>query len=176
MMVLGIFLYVGAEVSVSSGVPIYLESEFGVDISTLGVLGAGLFFLTLTIGRFAGGIILNWMKPRNFLMITVILAVMGIIGLFFGIQTVSIISVILIGLSFANIFPLVFSITVDTMPERSNELSGLMVTAIVGGAILPLIMGVVADLTTSLIGFLVPLSAMLYITTIAFKVKRINNG
>ncbi|MDZ7723025.1 MAG: MFS transporter [candidate division KSB1 bacterium] len=175
MMVLGIFLYVGSEVSMSSGVPIYLESEFGVDISTLGVLGAGLFFLTLTIGRFAGGIILNWMKPANFLMLTVVLAVIGIIGLFFGVQTIAIISVILIGLSFANIFPLIFSITVDRMPERSNELSGLMVTAIVGGAVLPLLMGVLADLTNSLIGFLVPLAAMLYITTIALSVKRTNN-
>ena len=171
-MVLGIFLYVGAEVSMSSGVPIYLESEFGVDISTLGVLGAGLFFLMLTIGRFAGGIILNWMNPKKFLVLTVLLAVIGIAGLFVGVQSISIASVILIGLSFANIFPLIFSITVDAMPDRSNELSGLMVTAILGGAILPLIMGVVADLTSSLIGFLVPLAAMLYIAVIALSVKK----
>jgi fucose permease len=49
------------------------------------------------------------------------------------------------------------------MPERANELSGLMVSAIVGGAVLPPIMGLVADATSTLGSFLVPLAAMLYI-------------
>jgi fucose permease len=71
--------------------------------------------------------------------------------------------VVLVGLGFANIFPLVFSITIDRMPEHSNELSGLMVTAIVGGAIVPIIMGKVADLTNVLTGFVVPFVCLLYI-------------
>ena len=53
------------------------------------------------------------------------------------------------------------------MPSRANELSGLMVTAIVGGAILPPIMGFVADHSSMQVGFLVPLAAMVYITAIA---------
>ncbi|MCO6474881.1 MAG: MFS transporter, partial [Melioribacteraceae bacterium] len=83
-------------------------------------------------------------------------------------QTVAVISVILIGLGFANIFPIVFSITVDSMPEKSNELSGLMITAIVGGAFIPPIMGFVADSTSVLLGFLVPLVAVIYIAYTAF--------
>ena len=79
-------------------------------------------------------------------------------------QTVAVASFFLVGLGFANIFPLVFSIAVDAMPEHTNELSGLMVTAIVGGAILPPMMGLVADHTTVQLSFLVPLAAILYIT------------
>ena len=169
MMVIGIFIYVGAEVCMSSGIPLYLEDNFGVNIEKMGVLGTGLFFTTLMIGRFMGGVILNWLKPQKFFIITSILAVLGILGLFVGTATLAIISVIIIGLSFANIFPLIFSITVDHMPEKTNELSGLMVTAIVGGALLPPLMGFVQDQTTVSLGFVVPLLALVYVTWVAFK-------
>lgn len=163
LMVLAIFLYVGAEVCMSSGIPLYLEAQFGINIQELGLLGTGLFFTTLMIGRFLGGVILNWVSPQKFFVITSVVSLIAVLGLFLSNQTVAVISVILIGLGFANIFPLVFSITVDSMPEKSNELSGLMITAIVGGAFIPPIMGFVADSTSVLLGFLVPLTAVLYI-------------
>ena len=59
------------------------------------------------------------------------------------------------------------------MPERTNELSGLMVTAIVGGAILPLIMGKLADVSNITIGLLVPLAGMLYIAYVALRTVKI---
>ncbi len=169
MMVAGIFLYVGAEVCMSSGIPLYLEYNFGIDIVKFGVLGTGLFFTTLMIGRFLGGMILNWLKPEKFFMITSLLSIFGILGLFLGNQGIAILSVIIIGLGFANIFPLIFSITIERLPEKTNELSGLMVTAIVGGAFVPLLMGFLQDLTTISIGFLVPLAALVYIALLSFK-------
>ncbi|MCD4774189.1 MAG: MFS transporter, partial [Bacteroidales bacterium] len=141
-MVMAIFVYVGAEVSMSSGVPIFLKDQFGIDIKTLGVLGSGFFFLAILIGRFLGSIILSWMSAKRFFVLTSIISLAGFIGLFTGNQIIAIASIFIIGLGFANIFPLVFSITVDSMPERTNELSGLMVMAIVGGALIPLLMGV----------------------------------
>ena len=57
-----------------------------------------------------------------------------------------------------------FSIAVESQPQNTNELSGLMVTAIVGGAFLPPLMGLVARSSTVQLGFLVPLAAVLYIT------------
>jgi MFS transporter, FHS family, L-fucose permease len=168
VMVLGIFVYVGAEVSMSSGLPIYFKDQFGVDIQKIGLLSTGLFFLALMTGRFLGSVILTYISPRTFFIITCFLSIVGILGLFTGDRTIAYISAALIGLGFANIFPLIFSITVDSMPERSNELSGLMVTAIVGGAIIPLIMGVVADNSSVLLGFLVPLVCLLFITRTAF--------
>ena len=172
MMVLGIFLYVGAEQCLSSGIPLFLNDNFGIDIQKIGVAGTGLFFLALMIGRFLGAVILNWMSAKLFLVVTVVLSLIGIIGIFIGGQTLAIISFFIIGLGFANIFPLIFSITVDNMPERTNELSGLMVMAIVGGAILPPIMGLVADSTSVMIGFFVPTVAVLYIGWLSLKSLR----
>lgn len=166
-MVAAIFFYVGAEVSVSAGIPLYLKERFNIDINKVGMLGTGLFFLALTIGRFSGGVVLNWMSPQRFFLLTCGASLLGLFGLWAPDRNIAVASFFLTGLGFANIFPLVFSIAVDSMPERSNELSGLMVSAIVGGAILPPVMGAVADRSSVQTSFLVPIAAILYISWVA---------
>ncbi len=162
-MTCAIFLYVGAEVSISAGIPLFLKERFGLDISRVGLLGTGLFFMALMIGRFLGGVILNWVKPAHFLVATSVLSLAGMTALFVPSGRVAGAAFFLIGLAFANIFPLIFSITVDRMPEHANEISGLLVTAIVGGAALPLIMGVVADHSSMRASLLVPIAAIAYV-------------
>ncbi len=167
MMVLGIFIYVGAEVCISAGTPLLLKANFGVDIARLGLLGTGLFFLALTIGRFSGGLIMNWLSPQKTFVGTCLLSLLGLAGLFVHSRTVAVAAVFIVGLGFANVFPLIFSITIDKMPEHANALSGLMVMAIAGGAILPLVMGLVSDKFSVTAGFLVPAAAMLYVGWLA---------
>lgn len=172
IMVLGIFFYVGAEVSMSSEVPILLKKNFGFDEFGLWVSWA-LFFLPILVGRFTGGIILRFLNPRKFLLITVLISVVGLLLIFTNNLTITFISIVMIGFGFANIFPLIFSITVDKMPERTNELSGLMVTAIVGGALIPPIMGKVADLSSITIAFIVPLIAILFNLFVAIRSQKV---
>ena len=168
MMVVAIFLYVGAEVSVSANIPLYLQERFSIDIAKTGLLGTGLFYGALTIGRFSGGVVLNWIKPKTFFIVSCLLSILGLLGLFFPFQSVAVVSFFLVGLGFANLFPLVFSIAVDSLPEQANALSGLMVTAIVGAAFLPPLAGLLADATHSMqMAFAVPLLATLYITWVA---------
>jgi len=168
-MVLGIFVYVGAEISISSGIAILLSQTFSIDLKTYGLLGNAGFFLAIIAGRFAGSLILNWISPNKFFIATVIVSLTGLLALFSGSLPLVIAGIILTGLGFANIFPLIFSITIDKLPERSNEISGLMVTAIVGGAVIPPIMGKVADLTSVTMGLLVPLAAIVYVFFIALR-------
>lgn len=169
-MVIGIFLYVGAEVSMSAKLPNFLEYKFNFDIKTLGLWGTLFFFMALMSGRFMGGIILNWLSPKKFLIITTVIALAGIGGLFISSNEIlGFASIAIIGLGFANIFPLIFSITVDSMPERSNEISGLMVTAIIGGAFVPLAFGAIADAFSIMAGFIVPALCMGYILIISLK-------
>ena len=68
---------------------------------------------------------------------------------------------------FANIFPLIFSITIEYMPSHTNELSGLMVSAIAGGAFIPPIMGMVADGTSIQTAFIVPVLCIIYLLFVA---------
>ncbi|MFC1500529.1 sugar MFS transporter [Candidatus Zixiibacteriota bacterium] len=166
MMVLGIFFYVGAEVGLNSWIATFLSDRFGFDLASMATLGIGFFLTALAIGRLFGSIVLNFLTPSKFFLCTSILGVVGILGMFSGSQTLVLISIFLAGLAFGNIFPLIFSILIDSMPERSNELSGLMVMAIVGGALIPPIMGLIAS-TSITLSFLVPLAIFLYITFLA---------
>ncbi|MCF8225073.1 MAG: MFS transporter [Bacteroidales bacterium] len=170
IMVVGIFLYVGAEVSMSAKLPNYLSEKFDFDIKEKGLLGTMFFFISLTTGRFLGGVILNWLAPKKFLVITAIVSLVGIAGIYISpTDVIATVFIFIIGLGFANIFPLIFSITVDTMPERSNEISGLMITAILGAAVVPILTGGVADLLGLMSGFLVPAACLVYVLVIAIK-------
>jgi len=108
------------------------------------------------------------MSARTFFIATSFVSIIALAGLFVPDKTVAVASFFVAGLGFANIFPLAFSLTVEALPQYTNELSGLMVTAIVGGAILPPLMGLVSDRSSVLIGFLVPMAAVAYITWTAF--------
>jgi len=109
------------------------------------------------------------MSPKKFLKITTLVALMGISGLFIAPGSVmGFVAIFVIGLGFANIFPLLFSITIDAMPERSNEISGLMVTAIIGGAFVPVVFGAVADIFSLMAGFIVTLVCIGYILGLSF--------
>ena len=72
----------------------------------------------------------------------------------------------------SNIFPLVFSLTVEKYPERANEISGLMIMAISGGAIIPPLMGWVADITSVTASVLILVAAIVFIFLVSLTTKR----
>ncbi len=168
-MVLGIFIYCGVEIAMSSHVPILLKERYMISVEKMGLLISwSLFYLPILLGRFFGSYILAHILPKRLLLVTGIVALTGIILIFSNSFTLTLIGVLLAGLGFANIFPLIFSITIESMPGHTNELSGLMVSSIAGGAVIPPIMGMVADNTSILTAFIVPLLCVIYLIFVAF--------
>lgn len=170
-MVLAIFLYVGAEVCMSSTLP-GVVAESGYRSADIGMAGVGLFFLTIMAGRFSGTLVLRHMRPATFYLWSCIVSAAGLILLAFGHGALSFVAACLIGLGFSNIFPLVFSLAIDAMPGKANELSALMVTAIAGGAIVPPVMGLVADHSSLQVSLVVPCICVLYLTVVAIGASR----
>ncbi len=162
MAVIGIFLYVGAEVSIARFL-FPLNRTVGMSPEDAAKYGAPLFFLLLTIGRLVGGAVLTFVTPRNFFRISAFWGLLGIVLLMLGNPILTIAGVIIGGLGFANIWPLLFSITVEQKPEASNELSGLMCMAIAGGAIVPLVMGKMVDMQMNTLSFIVPAACFVYL-------------
>lgn len=74
----------------------------------------------------------------------------------------------MVGLGSANLFPLIFSIALEKIPDRANEISGLMIMAVSGGAILPPVMGIVSTNIGVKASFLVLILAMIYLVTTGF--------
>ena len=169
MMFFGIFFYCGAEASMFNRIPsILLENNPNIPSS----VGNIVLIVSLFIGRLLGGITLRFIKPNHFLWITLIISVIGNLFLFMPYNSITTwLSFLLIGIGFANIFPLIFSIAIDRKPQMSNEISGLMVTAIVGAAIVPLATGAAANVNPKY-AFIVTLICLGYIAFVAFKNKR----
>lgn len=81
---------------------------------------------------------LQFVKPVFFLTTTTVLAMLGIFVLWIsGSETMAFTGIFIVGLGAGNLFPLVFSIALEKLPTRANEISGLLIMAIVGGAIIP---------------------------------------
>ncbi|MFZ1290458.1 MAG: MFS transporter [Melioribacteraceae bacterium] len=167
--VLGIFLYVGAEVCMARFLKPSLES-FGFTADKAALWGPTVFFGTITFGRLvAGSININ---ARTFFRISAFLGLLGVILIMTGQEFLSIAGIVLGGLGFANIWPMLFSITIEEKPERSSELSGLMVMAISGGAIVPLIMGEIVDRDLLTLAYIVPAICFAYLLMLSLKGKK----
>ena len=168
--VLGIFLYVGAEVCMARFLLPGLKG-IGMSEATAIKFGPTLFFGLLTIGRIVGGIMLTKIKPRPALRVSALLGVIGAGLIMTGNENMAIAGVVLSGLGFANIWPLLFSITVEAKPERAGELSGLMCMAISGGAIVPLLMGACIDSGMKAMAFIVPCACFGYLFILSLKAE-----
>ena len=174
MAVLGIFLYVGAEVCMARFL-LPLMEDMGVEKATAVKFAAPFFFLVLTAGRLLGGAVLNIMTPRTFFRLSAALGLLGALVLMLGHSSLAVIGVLAAGLGFANIWPMLFSITVEEDPKRGSELSGLMCMAISGGAIVPLLMGKLVDCDMSTKAFIVPVICFAYllVLSLAGKTKKV---
>ncbi len=141
MMVMGIFLVVGIDVAMNSNIGNYLEAKIGLDTETA-KYGKTMYFFAKMTGTFAGAIILTKFASRSFLIGSSILSIVAMFGLIVipG-EMAAWVIIFIISLGVSNIFPLIFSITVGKMPERANEISGLMMMAISGGAVIPFFVG-----------------------------------
>ena len=165
VLVLGIFMLVGSDVGMNSNIANFLQNQFGFSLERAS-LGISLYFTALMIGRFSGAIILNWISSRRFLLITAILALLSLIGMLVIHNVVMVqIAIFMVGLGSANLFPLIFSIAIEKMPDRSNEVSGLMIMAISGGAFIPPIMGMVSTNFGVIPSFFVLVICMVYLVS-----------
>jgi fucose permease len=166
--VLGIFLYVGAEVGMRTWLGPRIAA-LGLEESRSKLLGPTLFFGALTVGRLLGSGILSVMSSRAFFRTSAAVGVTGILLVLLGEPRLAVAGVALAGLGFANIWPVLFSLTVEARPERSAELSGLMCMAIFGGAVLPPLMGRINDTVGLGPAFLVPLAGFLYLLALSLR-------
>ncbi|MBN1107727.1 MAG: MFS transporter [Bacteroidales bacterium] len=163
MMVLSIFLVVGVDVGFNSNSGQFLIRQFGIE-QNAAESGRSIYFFGRMLGTFGGAILLTRISARKFFMWT---SFLGIICFTLLIIAKSVplawFLVFMTGLTVANIWPLVFSIAVQKYPQRSNEISGLMMMAISGGAVIPFLAGWVSDMSNMAIGMTILLACMVYL-------------
>jgi len=173
LLFLGILMVVGVDVGLNTTIPKFLMERCGLLIDKAG-LGTSLYFIARTTGAFVGAILLMKFAPRKFFIISMFIAIAAITTALFMSSLIAIlIMIFLLGFTVANVFSIVFSAALQRKPERANEISGLMIMGVSGGALFPWLMGVVSDSYHSQgAAFVVLLGLLCYLLFLAFNMKK----
>lgn len=142
---LGIMCHVGIDVGTNTTAPKILIERLGMTLNEA-AFATSLYFIFRTIGCLTGSFFLRIMSSKNFFIISVIMMTLAMAGLFFGNSKVILYAAIaLVGYGNSNIFTIIFSQALLSVPEKKNEVSGLMIMGLFGGTIFPLLMGFASD-------------------------------
>ncbi|NCA76351.1 MAG: MFS transporter [Alphaproteobacteria bacterium] len=175
MLFLGILFVVGIDVGLNITIPKFLMERTGMLLEQAG-LGTSLYFIARTTGAFIGAILLVRISGRNFLIVSMIAAIIGmILMLMMGAAWAILVLIFVLGFAVANVFSIIFSAALQRKPERGNEISGLMIMGVAGGAVMPPLMGIVSDATGQAGGLALLLVAMVYLLICAFVVLKTEN-
>ena len=142
---LGIMCHVGIDVGTNTTAPKILMERLGMTLDEAS-FATSLYFIFRTIGCFSGAIILQKVSSKLFFIISVISMLVAMVLLFVSdAQYVIYTAIALIGFGNSNVFSIVFSQALLSLPEKKNEISGLMIMGLFGGTVFPLLMGFASD-------------------------------
>ena len=142
---LAIICHVGIDVGTSITAPKILMERTGIGLNEAAIIGT-IYFVAKAAGSFSGSFIMNYVKDWTFLLLSVLMMVLSALGLVFGESTTVIYaSVALMGFGNGNPFSIVFARALQAVPDKKNEVSGLLIMGIFGGTIFPLLMGFASD-------------------------------
>ena len=145
LLFLGIVAHVGIDVGVNTCAPKIIMERLALPLEKAGI-ATSIYFLFRTLGCLSGSFILAKFPLKKFFAVSVCLMVLSMIGLFVCRSLAGLyVAIALVGFGNSNIFSMVFSRALYYLPERSNEMSGLMVMGIIGGTVFPLLMGILSD-------------------------------
>ncbi|MFV2029265.1 sugar MFS transporter [Neisseria sp. S1] len=166
---IAIFCYVGAEVSIGSLLVSVMEETAGLSHST-GAKYLALYWGGAMVGRFLGSAVMNKIAPNKYLAFNSVMAISLItIAILANGGAVSMWALLAIGFFNSIMFPTIFSLATKGLGKFTSTASGIICTAIVGGAVVPLIQGFAADHVGLLLSFIV--SALCYLYIVFFAVK-----
>jgi len=161
---IGIFVYVGAEVSIGS----FLVNFLGeTNIAGLEEMEAAKYLTYYwggaMVGRFIGAAVMQKIDAGKTLGFNAVCAVILIAIVILGSGSIAMWAILLVGLCNSIMFPTIFSLALNGLEKHTSQGAGILCLAIVGGAILPVLQGVLADIFSIQFAFILPLFCYVYI-------------
>ncbi|MGH9705282.1 MAG: sugar MFS transporter, partial [Candidatus Acidiferrales bacterium] len=167
---IGIFVYVGAEVAVGSFLVNYLSQRNIGNVTEIVAAGLVSFYWGgLMVGRFIGSAIMQRVPANRVLGVSAIVALLLICVTIRTSGNVAMWSVIAVGLFNSIMFPTIFSLSIEGLGPLTNDGSGVLVAAIIGGAAIPELQGIIADHIGIQHAFFIPALCYLYVIYFAFR-------
>lgn len=168
---IGIMCHVGIDVSTNTTAPKILMERLDMSLNEA-AFATSLYFIFRTIGCLTGSFFLRVMNNKVFFIISILMMALSMCGLFFGTsKAVLYTAIALVGYGNSNVFSLVYSQALLSVPERKNAVSGLMIMGLFGGTVFPLIMGFASDSIGQMGAVLVMAVGVVYLFTYIPQVK-----
>ena len=169
---IGIMCHVGVDVGTNTTAPKILMEHLGWTLNDA-AFATSLYFIFRTVGCLTGSFFLRVMKARTFFVISVSMMALSMVGMFVGTnQTLLYAAIALVGYGNSNVFSIVFSQALLSVPESKNEVSGLMIMGLFGGTVFPLLMGFASDAVGQVGAVAVMAVGVAYLFTYVNKVKQ----
>ncbi len=161
---LAIFVYVGAEVAIGSFLINYIaQADIGNMAQAQAANYVAFYWGGAMIGRFIGAALMQKIAPRKLLAMAAAVDVLLLLTTMLSHGQIAVWSVVAIGLFNSIMFPTIFTLGIDRLGPLTGKASSLLIMAIVGGAVIPLLQGVLADRIGIQNAFVLPLLCYLYI-------------
>jgi len=172
---IGIFVYVGAEVSIGSFLVSYFsQSDIGNISEKVAAGYVSLYWGGAMVGRFIGSGLQQKIAPNKILGICAVMAAILVVATMLTFGHVAMWSVIAVGLFNSIMFPTIFTLSIEGLGPLTGDGSSLLVAAIVGGAVIPEIQSALADSMGIHHAFFLPILCYIYIAFFAFRGYRHN--
>jgi fucose permease len=144
---IGIFCYVGTEQGIANWASKFLQTYHGIDPVTTGANVISYFWGLLTLGCLLGLLLLKLVDSRKVLLVFASGAIISLSFALFGTATVSIYAFPITGFFASVMWSVIFSLALNSVPAHHGTFSGILCTAIIGGAVLPLVIGAIGEFT-----------------------------
>ena len=164
----GIFCYVGLEQGVANWISKFLEIYHSLDPQNMGAKIISYFWGLMTLGTFSGLFLLKKIDSRKILIFFTSASIISLLISLFGPLKVSLFSFPLIGFFISTMWSIIISLALNSMSKNHGAFSGILVSGIIGGAVFPLIIGILADFAGLKVGMTLLLIPLLFILSIGF--------
>lgn len=170
---ISIMCHVGIDVGTNTTAPKLLVDRLGWGLDEA-AFATSLYFIFRTLGCFTGSFILQKLSSKTFFAISACMIVLSMICMAVGQnQWLLYTGIALVGYGNSNIFGITFAEALKAMPEKQNEVSGLMIMGLFGGTLFPLCMGAATTMMGGTIGaVLVMAVGAIYLTCFTLKIKK----
>ena len=163
--------HVGIDVGTNTTAPKIIMERLGFSLENAS-FSTSLYFIFRTIGCLTGALILQKLSPKIFFFISIAMMAVSMAMLFFCHSLAAIyVAIALVGYGNSNVFSIIFSQALLNMPEKKNEISGLMIMGLFGGTVFPLLMGFASDAAGQAGAVAVMFAGTMYLLYYAFKVR-----
>jgi FHS family L-fucose permease-like MFS transporter len=143
---LGIFAYVGTEQGISFWISKFLKTYHGYDPQTVGASRVALFWLLMTLGGILGLVLLKFLDSRIVLLGFTTAAIIFLTLALFGPGSLALVMFPLLGFAASVMWPVIFSLALNSLDSHHGSFSGILCTGIIGGALMPLVVGRLGDI------------------------------